>query len=237
MDCVIQNNTASINYIAGIGIINSNSTLVYDNIAFNNERGFYDRGTLDTHFNNCLAYENTEPGYYVWESNRTQIDYCNATSNEQRGFYISECYDGEITYCFAITNEYEGYLIAFGNSNFFWDCSAVNNSREGFLIQYEVSTDLYYCQADGNNYEQFQMDYSDYCELRYCSASGGYIGFELYDSDSCVLNQSTATFANDAGFYLWNLYNSTLYDCGGFWNDDHGIQIYGSTDVFVNESV
>ncbi|MDF1541399.1 MAG: right-handed parallel beta-helix repeat-containing protein [Candidatus Thorarchaeota archaeon] len=72
--CIILNNTASKNQVAGIGIINSNSTLVYDNIAFNNERGFYDRGTLDTHFNNCLAYENTDCGYYVRESNRTRID-------------------------------------------------------------------------------------------------------------------------------------------------------------------
>lgn len=234
IDCIIENNTVSKNEFAGIAISYSNNTLVYDNIAYNNYYGFYDRGTLDSKFNNCLAWYNSKQGYYTWESNRMYLEYCNSTLNQQEGFQIGSCYDCQLYTCYAELNEFEGFLVGHSNNTLLWNCKALNNGQtpghEGFEITYSDYTQIWWSSAKDNSGRNFYFFESDYCRISKSGISNSLATSVMLESCSfCELDNSE--FYAAGSVYLRYVTNVTVSDSSFRFNKNYAIQVDTSTNV------
>ncbi len=233
LDCTVQNNTVSNNNdIAGIGILYSNNTIVRDNIAFYNNYGYYDRGTLDTKFNNCIAYDNWDDGYSVWQSNRTELDYCNSSANEGDGFYIHECYESQVRFCFSEFNEHSGFAFSFDNDTFIWECRAYDNAQtfgyEGYEINYSNHTQIWWTIAEGNSGREFYFRecYYGLVKLSGISDAGGIAlsSCNFFEFDNLELYRS-------GSIGMVDVTNVTVSDSSFQFNRGHAIYVESSTNV------
>lgn len=236
LDCTIDNNTVSGNLFAGIGIANSNNTLLSDNIAFDNYHGFYDHDTFDTYFDECNAHDNTKRGYNIWGSERTHINHSNSTSNSEEGLFASSCFDVEITCCIALNNARQGFYIASCNNTLLWDSQALYNQREGFYVENSGYTHTAYCHCEGNNYGNFYFYDSDYGLFEWNDVSNSIApSFEFEYSDFCDIVHAGTYRAGK--LYLYEVRNVTVIDCTFSLIRNYAIHIDTSSNVSLLQNI